>query len=366
MRGSSEEDILSPPPFQRKATRPVRVGDVTIGGEAPVSVQSMTCTKTEDVRATVAQILALEEAGCEIVRVAVPTMEAAEAAGKIRKAIHIPLVADIHFDYRIALAVLRAGVDKVRINPGNIGSRERVGRVLAAAKERSVPLRIGVNSGSLEKDILRRHGGVTPEGLAESALRHVRLCEESGFEDLVISVKASDVPMMIATNRLLSEQVPYPLHLGVTEAGTPRTGILRSAVGIGALLAGGIGDTIRVSLTADPVQEVRAGFDILRSLCLRMRGITLVSCPTCGRTETNLFRIAEEVEAALSGVEKSLTVAVMGCAVNGPGEAREADIGVACGKGTALLFRKGEIVRKLREDEIVDAVVEEVARFVPE
>lgn len=359
MGHQGKKDFVSPL-INRKTTLPVRVGNVTVGGDAPVSVQSMTCTKTEDVRATVAQIHALEEAGCEIVRVAVPTMEAAGAVGEIRKAIHIPLVADIHFDYRIALKVLELGVDKVRINPGNIGSRERIEKVLTAAKERGVPIRIGVNSGSLEKDILHLHGGVTPEGLAESALRHVRLCEEFGFEDIVISVKASDVPMMIATNRLLSEKVRYPLHLGVTEAGTPHTGILRSAVGIGALLSEGIGDTIRVSLTADPVQEVRAGFDILKSLHLRKRGITFVSCPTCGRTEADLFQIAEKVEKALSHVEKSLTVAIMGCAVNGPGEAREADIGVACGKGSALLFRKGETIRKIREDEIVETVVKEV------
>ena len=339
------------------------VGRVKIGDGAPVSVQSMTCTKTEDIEATVGQIHQLEEAGCEIVRVAVPSREAALAVGEIRKQISIPLVADIHFDYRLALKVIEGGVDKVRINPGNIGSEDRIEAVLSAAKERGIPIRIGVNSGSLEKELLKRYEGVTPEALAESALRHVRICESKQFENIVISVKASDVPMMIATNRILSEKVDYPLHLGVTEAGTPKTGVLRSAVGIGTLLAEGIGDTIRVSLTGDPVEEVKAGFEILKSLHLRQHGITIISCPTCGRTQTGMFRIAEAVEKALSQEKKSLTVAIMGCAVNGPGEAREADIGVACGKGDALLFRKGETIGKIREEDIVGTLVEEVKNW---
>lgn len=349
--------------IKRRNTRAVRVGNVVIGGGAPVSVQSMTCTKTEDAAATVEQILRLEQAGCEIVRVAVPSKQAAGAVGPIREAIHIPLVADIHFDYKLALRVIELGADKVRLNPGNIGSRSRIEKVLSAAKERGVPIRIGVNSGSLEKNLLKQYGGVTPQALAESALRHVRICEEFDFEDIVISVKASDVPMMIATNRILSEKVDYPLHLGVTEAGTPRTGTLRSAVGIGTLLAEGIGDTIRVSLTGDPAEEVRAGFEILKSLRIREHGVTIISCPTCGRTQTAIFKLAEDVEKALADEEKSLTVAIMGCAVNGPGEAREADIGVACGKGNALLFKKGKVIRKLREEEIVRTLVKAVREW---
>ena len=352
--------------IKRRNTRAIRVGGMMIGDGAPVSVQSMTCTKTEDAAATVEQILRLEQAGCEIVRVAVPTKEAAEAVGLIREAIQIPLVADIHFDYKLALRVIELGVDKVRINPGNIGSRKRIEAVLSAAKEQSIPIRIGVNSGSLEKDLLNQYNGVTPEALAESALRHVRICEAFNFEDIVISVKASDVPMMIATNRVLSEKVDYPLHLGVTEAGTPKTGTLRSAIGIGTLLAEGIGDTIRVSLTGDPVEEVRAGFEILKSLHLREHGVTIISCPTCGRTQTSMFELAEQVEKALTDEEKSLTVAIMGCAVNGPGEAKEADIGVACGKGDALLFKKGKTIRKIKESEIVETLVHEVKTWSDE
>ncbi len=359
-RRKSKKSFADRRMMKRRATKKVRVGDVEIGGNAPVSVQSMTSTRTEDARFTVEQILGLQDAGCEIVRVAVPNREAAEAIGPIRKAISIPLVADIHFDYRLALAALDQGADKIRINPGNIGSEDHVRKVLSAAKERGIPVRIGVNGGSLEKELIQKYNGITAEALAESALRHVRLCEDAGFEDIVLSVKTSNVPLMIAANRLLAEQTPYPIHLGVTEAGTPKKGVLRSAVGIGALLAEGIGDTIRVSLTGDPVEEVNAGFEILKTLKLRQKGLTIVSCPTCGRTQTNLVSIAEEVERRLEGVDKILTVAVMGCAVNGPGEAREADIGVACGKGSALLFRKGETIRKLREDEIVQTLVEEV------
>ena len=349
--------------MKRKRTRKVWVGEVPIGGDAPVSVQSMTCTKTEDVKATVDQIFRLEEAGCEIVRVAVPNQEAAKALGKIRKKIHIPLVADIHFDYKLALRSIEEGADKIRINPGNIGSRARVEKVLNAAQEKNIPVRIGVNSGSLEKDIIRKYDGITADGLVESAMNHVKVCEELEFNDVVISIKASDVPLMIEANRLLSKRTNYPIHLGVTEAGTPRIGILRSSVGIGTLLAEGIGDTIRVSLTGDPVEEVRAGYEILKALRLRQHGLTIISCPTCGRLETNLVPIVEQVERALSDIDKPITVALMGCAVNGPGEAKEADIGIACGKESALFFKKGEIVRKLKEEEIVNTLIEEVRRW---
>jgi len=348
---------------QRKWSKKIWVGNVPIGGDAPISVQSMTCTKTEDVTGTVDQIKRLEEAGCEIVRVAVPNKEAACSLGKIKKQIHIPLVADIHFNYRLALQALNEGVDKIRINPGNIGSRDRVEKVLEAAKERNVPIRIGVNSGSLEKDLIKKYDGVTAEGLVVSAMNHIRICEGVGFQKIVLSIKASDVPLMIEANRLLSQKVDYPIHLGVTEAGTPSTGILRSAVGIGTLLSEGIGDTIRVSLTGDPVYEVKAGYDILKALRLRRHGLTIISCPTCGRLETNLIPIVEEVERSLSEIQIPITIALMGCGVNGPGEAREADIGIACGKKSALLFRKGEVIRKIREDEIVKVLLEEVQQW---
>jgi (E)-4-hydroxy-3-methylbut-2-enyl-diphosphate synthase len=323
----------------------------------------MTNTRTEDVRSTVRQIRRLEKAGCEIVRVAVPTAEAAKAISEIKKEIRIPLVADIHYDYRLALRAIERGADKVRINPGNIGAGERVECILNAAKERQVPIRIGVNSGSLEKALLRRFGGVTAEALVESALSHVWICEEAGFEDLVVSIKAPDVPLSIQTNRLLAEKVPYPIHLGVTESGTLRTGTIRSAVGIGALLADGIGDTIRVSLTGDPVDEVHAGYEILKSLHLRRKGITVVSCPTCGRTHGDLIAMAEKIERALSRLDKPITVAVMGCEVNGPGEARMADLGVAFGKKLALLFKRGKPVRRIRFEDIVRTVAEEANRW---
>ncbi len=368
MEGRTDHDIPDPnrimkPAVTRKKTRPIQVGGLRIGGDAPVSVQSMTCTKTEDAGATIDQILKLEEKGCELVRVAVPTIEAAEAVAVIKKRIHIPLVADIHFDYRLAIRAMENGADKIRINPGNIGKRERVLAVLKKAGECRIPVRIGVNSGSLEKDLLEQHGGVKAEALAESAMRHIRICEDAGFSALCISVKASHVPLMILTNRLLSSRMDDPILLSVTEAGTLNQGILRSAIGIGTLLSEGIGDTIRVSLTGDPVDEIKAGFDILRALELREKGITLISCPTCGRTETDLAAIAESVENALSGIEKPLTVAVMGCAVNGPGEARAADIGVACGKGTALLFKKGEVVGKINTGDIVGRLVKEIRNW---
>ena len=349
--------------MKRKMTKKINVGNISIGGDAPISVQSMTCTKTADVQATVVQIHQLEDAGCEIVRVAIPDREAADALGRIKQEIRIPLVADIHFDYRLALKALEMGVDKIRINPGNIGSRDRVEQVLSAAKERGIPIRIGVNAGSLEKELIQKFNGITADGLVESALKHVSICEEAGFDDIVVSIKASDVPLMIETNRLLSSRINYPLHLGVTEAGTPKHGILRSAVGIGTLLSEGIGDTIRVSLTGDPVEEIRVGFEILKSLHLRKHGLTIISCPTCGRTQVNVVSIVEAIEKKLTDVNKPLTLAIMGCAVNGPGEAKEADIGVACGKGDGLLFKKGEIVRKLKETEIVDVLVEEVEKW---
>jgi len=349
--------------MKRRTTKKIYIGNVPVGGDAPISVQSMTCTKTEDVASTVDQILRLQDAGCEIVRVAVPTREAAEAIGQIKTKIQIPLVADIHFDYRLAVEAIRQGADKIRINPGNIGSKDRVKKILTMAKKRSVPVRIGVNAGSLEKKVIKKYGGITAEGLVESVLDQLRLFQEVAFEDVVLSIKASDVVLMIEANRLLSQKVDFPLHLGVTEAGTPRSGILRSAVGIGTLLAEGVGDTLRVSLTGDPVEEVRAGHDILKSLRLRQRGLTILSCPTCGRLQTRLIAIVEEVERALSEVQKPLTIALMGCAVNGPGEAKEADIGIACGRKSALLFKKGKVIRKLKEEDIVKTLIQEVREW---
>ena len=349
-------------PIRRKC-RPIRVGALQLGGGAPVSIQSMTNTRTSDVEATVAQICALREAGCDLVRVAVPDMASADVISAIKARIGIPLVADIHYDWRLAIACMRNGVDKIRLNPGNIGGVDRVREVVAVAKELHVPIRIGVNAGSLEKGLLERHGGVCPEALVESALSHVRMLEELDFEDIVISVKSSNVPLSLATHRLLAHQTDYPLHIGITEAGTVYRGTVKSAVGIGALLLDGIGDTIRVSLTGDPVGEVRAAREILRACGLYKKGIEFISCPTCGRTEINLIAIAEKVEQALEGMDISLKVAIMGCGVNGPGEARDADIGIAGGKGGALLFRKGEIIRKIPEDAIVEELVAEVLRM---
>jgi len=342
------------------------VGEVAIGGGAPVSVQSMTKTHTADVAATVAQIRRLEEGGCEIVRVAVPDREAVEALASIVRQTKLPVVADVHFDYRLALAALEAGVHKLRINPGNIGGPERAGMVLRAAKERGVPVRIGVNAGSLEKDLYAQYGGATAAALVASALRQVQICQDMGFDDIVLSLKASDVLTTVEAYRLIAKQTDFPLHLGITEAGTRSTGTIKSAVGIGVLLAEGIGDTIRVSLAGDPVEEVRVGWEILKSLGLRRRGVTLIACPTCGRTEVDVVRIAEELEQRLLGVNKELTVAVMGCAVNGPGEAREADIGVACGKHSALLFRKGVVVGKIPERDIVRRLLKEVEEWPSE
>lgn len=344
-------------------TRQVHVGPVAIGGGAPVSIQSMCNTPTENVDATVAQILRLEQAGCDIVRVAVPTREAAMAIPTIKSRIHIPLVADIHFDYKLALLCINGGVDKIRINPGNIGSPDRVRAVADGCREHGIPIRVGVNGGSLEKDILRKYGGVTAEALAESALGHVRLLEDCGFRDVCISVKCSHVPVNMAAYRLLHERTDYPLHLGVTEAGTPDMGVLKSAIGIGGLLCQGIGDTLRVSLTADPVEEVVAAKRILQAIGLRRSGPDLIACPTCGRTKYDMLSIAREVERRLEGCTKPITVAVMGCVVNGPGEASAADVGIAGGDGEGLLFAKGKILRKLPQDKLVDALMEEIDKL---
>jgi (E)-4-hydroxy-3-methylbut-2-enyl-diphosphate synthase len=349
--------------IQRKMTRKLRVGDICIGGDAPVTVQSMTNTDTRDVMATVEQIKRLEEAGCDIIRVAVPDAEAAGAVMYIKKAIKIPLVADIHFDYRLALACMENGADKIRLNPGNIGGPDRVKKVVEMAKPRGIPIRIGVNSGSVEKQILARYGGVTPEGMVESALEHARLLEELDFHDIAISLKASSVPMTIEAYRQMSQKADYPLHIGVTEAGTLFAGTVKSAAGLGCLLAEGIGDTLRVSLTGDPEEEVRVGIELLKAMGLRKAGIELVSCPTCGRTRIDLIKIANEVEKRLEGCGKHIKVAVMGCAVNGPGEAREADIGIAGGDKEALLFKKGEIVRKIPQDRIVEELLMEIERL---
>ena len=341
----------------------MNIGGVVIGGGAPVAIQSMCSTATEDVAATVAQILRLEQAGCQIIRVAVPTMEAAAAIGAIKKAIHIPLVADIHFDYRLALRCAAEGVDKIRINPGNIGSHERVRAVAETCREHRIPIRIGVNGGSLEKPLLAKYGGVTAQALVDSAMGHVQLLNDCGFDDICLSVKCSHVPTNMAAYSLLSRETDYPLHLGVTEAGTPEMGVLKSAIGIGGLLCQGVGDTIRVSLTADPVEEVIAAKKILQAAGIRKSGPDLISCPTCGRTKYDMIPIAREVERRLQGCTKPITVAVMGCAVNGPGEARSADVGIAGGDGEGLLFRKGEILYKVPKDKLVDALMAEIERL---
>ena len=335
-------------------TRQIHVGPVPVGGGAPVSIQSMTNTLTQDVEATIAQVRKLEQAGCEIIRVAVPNMEAAKAVGAIKKGIHIPLVVDIHFDYRLALECVEQGCDAVRINPGNIGSPDRVRAVVDACKANKLPIRIGVNGGSLEKTLLEKYGGVTPEALVESAFGHIHLLEDCGFEDICISLKSSSVPITMKAYQQMSIESNYPLHIGVTETGTPKMGILKSAVGIGGLLALGIGDTMRVSLSADPVQEIYAARDILKAAGVRKDGPELVSCPTCGRTRVDLIGLAEEVEERLKSVDKPITVAVMGCVVNGPGEASAADVGIAGGVGEGLLFRKGKIVKKVPQEQLVD------------
>ena len=350
----------------RRPTRQVNVGGIKVGGGAPISVQTMTKTKTGDVRATVQQIIGAAEAGCDIVRVTVNDKEAAEAIREIVRQSPIPVVADIHFNHVFALKSVEASVAKVRLNPGNIGNRDRIHQVLSAAKDKGIPIRIGVNSGSLEEDILNKHGYPTAEALFESAMRHVEICDEFNFKDVTISVKSTDVRLMVEAYRLVAERTDIPLHLGVTEAGPTRVGTIKSAVGIGALLAEGIGDTIRVSLTDEPVKEVEVGKEILRSLGLTSRNVELIACPTCGRLEVDLFGIMGELEKRLEGVKKPVKIAVLGCVVNGPGEASEADIGLAAGKGVGILYRKGEVVRRVKESEIVDVIVEEVRNFKPE
>ena len=353
--------------FERKKTRQIHIGKIAIGGGAPISVQSMTNTKTADTEATVQQIKALTAAGCDIVRLAVPDMEAAQNLGNIISQVNVPLVADIHFDYKLALEAIRQGISGLRLNPGNIGGEEKVRAVVQEAKAHGLPIRIGVNAGSLDKKILAKYGGkVTPEGLVESAMQHVRILEEQGFYDMKISLKAHDVPMTLAAYRLMSEKVDYPLHLGITEAGTPNTGIIKSAVGIGALLAEGIGDTFRISLTGDPVVEVKVANEILKALGLKEYGPTLVACPTCGRTSIDLPAIAAQVEEKLEGIDEPIEVAVMGCVVNGPGEARGADVGIAGGKGEGLVFRKGEIIRKVPEDQLVTELFKEIDAILEE
>ena len=341
----------------------VKIGNILIGNGQNVAIQSMTNTKTKDVEATVKQILSLENAGCEIVRVAVPDIESANAISKIKEKIHIPLVADIHFDYKLALLSMENGVDKVRINPGNIGKKENIKKVVDMAKEKRIPIRIGVNSGSVEKEIYAKYGHVCAEALVESAKKHIDILNEYDFDDIVVSLKASDVNMTIDAYRLMNERYDYPLHLGVTEAGTFLSGAVKSAIGIGSLLKDGIGDTIRVSLTDDPVQEIKVAKEILKALELRSFGAKLVSCPTCARTNIGLIPLAKKVEEYLETVDKPITVAVMGCVVNGPGEAREADIGIAGGNGEGLIFKKGEIIKKLPEDKLFDALKEEIEKM---
>lgn len=347
----------------RMQTKEVKIGSVTIGGAHPVAIQSMTNTKTEDVAATVEQILRLEAAGCEIVRCTVPTMEAAKALKEIKKQIHIPLVADIHFDYKMAIAAIENGADKIRINPGNIGSEERVRAVVEKAKEYGVPIRIGVNSGSLEKTLLEKYGGVTAEGIVESALDKVHMIESMGYDNLVVSIKSSDVLMCVKAHELIAKQCPYPLHVGITESGTIYSGNIKSSVGLGIILHEGIGNTIRVSLTGDPVEEIRSAKLILKTLGLRKGGIEVVSCPTCGRTQIDLIGLANEVEKMVQEFPLDIKVAVMGCVVNGPGEAKEADLGIAGGIGEGLLIKKGEIVRKVKEEELLETLRQELINW---
>lgn len=349
--------------MDRMHTKQINIGTVTIGGGMPIAIQSMTNTKTEDVAATVAQIKELTEAGCDIIRCAVPTMEAAKALYEIKKQITIPLVADIHFDYRLAIAAMENGADKIRINPGNIGSMDRVKAVADTAKSYGVPIRVGVNSGSLERNLIEKYGGVTAEGIVESALDKVAMLEQFDFHDIVISIKSSDVLMCVKAHELIAKKTEYPLHVGITEAGTVRAGNIKSALGLGMILSQGIGDTIRVSLTANPVEEIVSAKLILKTLGLRAGGIEVVSCPTCGRTKIDLIGLAEQVERMVAGYNLPIKVAVMGCAVNGPGEAKEADLGIAGGNGEGLVFRKGEIVRKVPETELLSALKEEIESY---
>ena len=351
-------------PIPRKKTRQITLGPVKIGWGAPVVVQSMCNTNTRDVAATLAQIDRLEAAGCEVVRLAVPDEDAAKALGKIRKGTKVPLVADIHFSHTLAMEAVKQGVDGLRINPGNIGGKDKVSEVVKACKERKIPIRIGVNAGSLEKHLLEKYGHPTPQAIVESAFGHLRILEDLDYREIKVSLKASDVLTTVEAYRLFATQSDYPVHIGISEAGTIHAGTIKSSVGLGILLAEGIGDTMRVSLTADPVEEVRVAYEILKSLKVRQRGVNLISCPTCGRTEINIIGLAEEVERRLSHIKEPLTVAVMGCVVNGPGEAREADIGIAGGKGVGMLFRHGEIVRKFDEKELADVLVHEVEEIV--
>lgn len=357
------EEVMKFIGLEQRSTKEIRVGNVNIGGSSVITVQSMTNSDTRNINATISQIMTLQEAGCDIIRVAVPDMEAAEAVAGIKKAISIPLVADIHFDYRLALKCIESGADKIRINPGNIGDKERVRAVVTAAKNSGVSIRIGVNAGSLEKELLQKFQGATPEAMVESALRHVEILEDLDFSDIIVSLKASNVPLTIQAYRIMANKCQYPLHLGVTEAGTVRGGIIKSSVGIGTLLAEGIGDTIRVSLTGDPIEEIYAGIEILKSLGIRKTGIELISCPTCGRCQVELIKIANEVEQRIKGIQKNLKIAIMGCAVNGPGEAREADIGIAGGKNEVLLFKKGQIIRKISQEFAVEELIREIQQF---
>ena len=347
----------------RKQTREVRIGNRVIGGQNPILIQSMANTRTEDVKGTIAQIQKLTAAGCEIIRCAVPTMEAAEALADIKKGITIPLVADIHFDYRLAIAAMEHGADKIRINPGNIGSRERIQAVVDAAKERGIPIRVGVNSGSLEKELVEKYHGVTPEGLVESAMDKVHMIEGMGYDNLVISIKSSDVLMCVKAHTLISGQSDYPLHVGITESGTITSGNIKSAMGLAMILSQGIGDTIRVSLTGDPLEEIKSAKLILRTLGLRKGGIEVVSCPTCGRTQNDLIGLANQVEELVSDIDLDIKVAVMGCVVNGPGEAKEADIGIAGGVGEGLLIKHGEIYKKVKEEELLSALRHELLHW---
>ncbi len=345
---------------ERRRSKEINIGDVAIGGENPIAIQSMTNTFTQDVRSTVEQIRRLEDAGCEIVRCTVPDEEAADALTEIKRQIHIPLVADIHFDYRLAIAAMEHGADKIRINPGNIGGEEKLRAVVTAAKERDIPIRVGVNSGSLEKDLLAKYGGVTAEGLVESALRQVSLIEDMGYDNLVISIKSSDVMMCVRAHELIADRTVYPLHVGITEAGTVTSGNIKSAIGLGLILSQGIGDTIRVSLTSDPVEEVRSAWQILRTLELRSGGIEVVSCPTCGRTKIDIVGLANAVDRMAQEYPLDLKIAVMGCTVNGPGEAAEADLAICGGDGEGLLLRRGEVLKKVPESELLGALEDEL------